>query len=76
MGRAVKLGHLPMEDEYKRLRLNGPLGHDYTIQSSTNLSPANWVPVFVTNNTASNSFIFTDAGATNRQKYYRAVLGP
>jgi hypothetical protein len=49
---------------------------NYTVQMSTNLSYTNWLTLFVTNNPATNSFILTDPNATNKQRFYRILIGP
>jgi len=59
-----------------QMRLSGVTGQNYTVQVSTNLSPTNWTLLFVTNSTTTNSFIVTDRNATNKQRFYRALVGP
>ena len=51
-----------------QMRLNGVANQNYTVQMSTNLSSGNWVSLFVTNTTASNSIIVLDPAATNKQR--------
>jgi hypothetical protein len=58
------------------LRLTGAASQNYTVQMSTNLSSTNWISLFVTNNPATNSFILTDPNATNKQGFYRILIGP
>jgi hypothetical protein len=43
---------------------------------STNLNSTNWTPLFMTNNAATNAFLVTDPNATNRQRFYRVLIGP
>ncbi|MFM2294336.1 MAG: hypothetical protein RLZZ350_749, partial [Verrucomicrobiota bacterium] len=59
-----------------QMRLAGATGQNYTIQTSTNLSSTNWISLFVTNSTLTNSFIVTDSAATNKQRSYRVLVGP
>ncbi|MGA2028516.1 MAG: carboxypeptidase regulatory-like domain-containing protein [Verrucomicrobiota bacterium] len=59
-----------------QMRLTGGSNQNYTIQVSTNLSSTNWTTLFVTNNAVTNSFIIVDPSATNKQRFYRAVVGP
>jgi len=59
-----------------QMRLTGASNQNYTVQMSTDLSPTNWIPMFVTNNTTANSFFLTDPNATNKQRFYRIVIGP
>ena len=56
--------------------LNGFSNQDYTLQMSTNLGSTNWVTLYVTNNSATNSFLLTDPNATNQQRFYRVLVGP
>ena len=58
------------------LQLVGAASQNYTVQMSTNLSSTNWISLFVTNNPATNSFILTDPNATNKQRFYRILIGP
>jgi hypothetical protein len=55
--------------------LNGAAGQTYTIQASTNLSPANWFNILTTN-AITNAFTIVDSQATNRQRFYRAIAAP
>lgn len=55
--------------------LNGTTGQSYTVQTSTNLNSTNWISLFVTNNTISNSFLIIDPNATNKQEFYRILVG-
>jgi hypothetical protein len=50
-------------------------GKTYTVQASTDLNSANWLCLLVTN-AASNSIIVVDSQATNRSRFYRALLAP
>jgi hypothetical protein len=56
--------------------LFGASNQNYTIQYSTNLGSTNWMALFVTNSATTNSFLLTDPNATNRQRFYRALIGP
>ena len=56
--------------------LSGVAGQNYTLQVSTNLNSTNWTPLFMTNNAATNAFLVTDPNATNRQRFYRVLIGP
>jgi hypothetical protein len=59
-----------------QIRLTGAPNQNYTVQMSTNLSSGLWTPLFVTNNPATNSFIVVDLNATNKQGFYRILIGP
>jgi hypothetical protein len=58
-----------------QMRLTGASNQNYTVQMSTNLSSTNWISLFITNNTTTNSFLLTDPNATNQQRYYRILIG-
>lgn len=58
------------------MQLTGASNQNYTIQMSTNLSSANWISLFVTNNTTTNSYFLADPTATNKQRFYRILIGP
>jgi len=58
-----------------QMRLTGASNQNYTVQMSTNLSSTNWISLFITNNTATNSFLLTDPNATNQQRFYRILIG-
>jgi hypothetical protein len=58
-----------------QMRLTGASNQIYTVQMSTNLSSTNWISLFITNNTTTNSFLLTDPNATNQQRYYRILIG-
>jgi hypothetical protein len=47
-------------------------GINYAIQMATNLVAASWASL-VTNSPTNGTFTFTDTGATNRSRFYRAV---
>jgi uncharacterized repeat protein (TIGR03803 family) len=53
--------------------VNGSAGQNYTIQMSTNLS--DWTSLLVTNS-SNDSFLFCDPNVTNKQCFYRVLLGP
>jgi hypothetical protein len=57
--------------------LSGSVGYNYTLLVSTDVTQPmpSWTPVLVTNLTTSPVFI-VDTQATNRQRFYRAKLGP
>ncbi len=59
-----------------QMRITGASNQSYTVQMSTNLSSTNWISLFTTNNTTTNSFIVTDPAATNKQRFYRIKVGP
>ena len=54
------------------LSLAGTPGINYAIQMTTNLVSASWTPLF-TNSPTNGTFTFTDIGATNNSRFYRAV---
>ena len=58
-----------------QMRLTGASNQIYTVQMSTNLSSTNWISLFITNNTTTNSFLLTDPNATNQQRFYRILIG-
>jgi uncharacterized repeat protein (TIGR03803 family) len=59
-----------------QMLLNGVANQNYTLQMSTNLSSTNWTVLLITNNPATNSFLLTDPNATNKQRFYRILVGP
>ncbi len=59
-----------------QMRLTGASNQNYTVQMSTNLSSTNWISLFTTNNTTTNSFLLSDPNATNKQRFYRILIGP
>src|ERR1019366_5998505 len=58
------------------MRLTGASNQNYTVQMSTDLSSTNWISMLITNNTTTNSFLLTDPNATNKQRFYRILIGP
>jgi hypothetical protein len=54
------------------LSLAGTPGINYAIQMTTNLTSPNWTAL-LTNSPTNGPFPFTDTGATNRTRFYRAV---
>jgi hypothetical protein len=54
------------------LQLTGTPGVNYAIQFSTNLAESDWTAIG-TNSPANGAFSFTDTGATNKNRFYRAV---
>jgi hypothetical protein len=59
-----------------QMRLTGAANQGYTIQMSTNLGSTNWISLFITNNATTNSFMVIDPNATNKQRFYRTLIGP
>lgn len=57
--------------------LTGAVGSNYTIRATTNITLpfSNWPPLLITNLPISPAFI-RDSHATNKQMFYRALLGP
>jgi hypothetical protein len=56
--------------------LSGATNQNYTVQVSTNLSSDDWTLLLLTNSAATNSFIVTDPNATNKERFYRILIGP
>ncbi len=56
--------------------IDGVTDQNYTVQMATNVVSTNWSTVLITNNGATNVFQVTDPNATNKQRYYRLLLGP
>jgi hypothetical protein len=54
----------------------GTAGQNYTVQMSTNLSSTNWTTLFTTNSATTNAFIVVDPNVTNKQRFYRVLVGP
>ncbi len=54
------------------LSLAGTPGINYAIQMTTNLITPGWTSI-VTNSPTNGTFVFSDTGATNRSRYYRAL---
>ena len=54
------------------LSLAGTPGINYAVQMATNLVAASWTSL-ATNSPTNGTFTFTDSGATNRSRFYRAV---
>ena len=59
-----------------QMQFAGASNQNYTMQMSTNLSSTNWISLFVTNSPTVNSFLLTDRNATNKQRFYRILIGP
>ena len=59
-----------------QMRLTGASNQNYPVQMSTNLSSTNWISLFTTNNATTNSFLLSDPNATNKQRFYRILIGP
>lgn len=58
------------------MRLSGAPRQNYTLQASTDLAATNWTSLFVTNNPDIGTFLVRDSNATNRQRFYRLLIGP
>ena len=56
--------------------LYGAPNQNYSLQMTTNLSAGGWVTLYVTNNPLTNTFPLIDSNATNRQRFYRVLVGP
>jgi len=53
-----------------RFNVSGAMGHNYAVQTSTNLTTTNWISLF----TNAAPFTFIDTNASNFiQRFYRAV---
>lgn len=65
----------PSSSQFQML-LNGVANQNYTLQMSTNLSTSNWVTLYITNDPATNTFLLADPNATNKQRFYRVLVGP
>jgi hypothetical protein len=59
-----------------QMLLNGVTNQNYTVQMSTNLSSTSWTTLYITNNPATNTFLLSDPNATNKQRFYRILVGP
>jgi hypothetical protein len=59
-----------------QIRLTGVTGQNYTVELSTDAGLSNWTTLFITNNATASSFLVTDPNATNKQRFYRALVGP
>jgi len=59
-----------------QIRLTGVTGQNYTVELSTDAGLSNWTTLFITNNATASSFLVTDPIATNKQRFYRALVGP
>ncbi|HEY5043224.1 MAG TPA: hypothetical protein VIK53_14615 [Verrucomicrobiae bacterium] len=59
-----------------QMLLIGASNQNYTLQLSTNLGSTNWASLFITNSATTNSFILSDPNATNKQRFYRVLIGP
>lgn len=57
------------------LKVSGDAGPDYTLQGSTNLTPAVWQTIF-SSNAPALPFQWTDTNTAKPQFYYRILLGP
>jgi hypothetical protein len=58
------------------LNLYGASGFNYTVQSSTNLTGANWSTLTVVTNFPGSPYLIQDFHATNATRFYRAFQGP
>jgi hypothetical protein len=43
---------------------------------TTNVNFTKWSTLIVTNSATANSFLIVDPNATNKQRFYRAIIGP
>ncbi|HEY3861301.1 MAG TPA: carboxypeptidase regulatory-like domain-containing protein [Verrucomicrobiae bacterium] len=59
-----------------QMRLVGGSNQNYTLQKSTNIGSTNWFTLYVTNNSGTNTFLVIDPNATNKQGFYRILIGP
>jgi hypothetical protein len=58
-----------------QFQFSGLAGQNYTVQVSTNLASTNWHTLLITNLLASPVFI-QDNQATNKERFYRVMVGP
>jgi hypothetical protein len=60
------------------MELNAAAGYNYTILTTTNISlpSTNWNTLLIVSNLFGNSYFIQDNQATNRQRFYRTLLGP
>jgi hypothetical protein len=58
------------------LELTGAANQNYTVQVTTNVNFTKWSTLIVTNSATANSFLIVDPNATNKQRFYRAIIGP
>jgi len=56
--------------------LMGASNQNYTVQVSTDLNSSNWTSLFVTNSPSASEFILLDPMATNKERFYRVLIGP
>jgi hypothetical protein len=70
------LGSQSWQTNRFQIRLTGAVNQNYTVQMSTNLSSTNWTSLFITNSATTNVFNLTDPNATNKQRFYRILIGP
>ncbi|MGB7768086.1 MAG: hypothetical protein WBN22_04435 [Verrucomicrobiia bacterium] len=59
-----------------QMLLNGAANQNYTVEMSTNLGSTNWITLYITNNPATNTYLLPDPNATNKQRFYRVLVGP
>lgn len=62
----------PLVGTHFPLMLAGTPGISYAIQASTNLASPDWLGL-ATNSPTNGTFTFTDPGATNTRRFYRAA---
>ena len=69
---------LPMSQASQfQMQVTAVANQNYTLQMSTDLSSGNWVSLYTTNSTTNTSFVMTDPdAATNKQRFYRVLIGP
>jgi hypothetical protein len=66
------LGGVSYTNKQFTLSLTGTPGIYYAIEMATNLIAPNWTSL-ATNSPTNGTFTFTDTGATNRSRFYRAI---
>ena len=59
-----------------QMQVSAVANQNYTLQMCTDLNSANWVSLYTTNSTTNTSFVLTDPNATNKQRFYRVLIGP
>ena len=60
-----------------QMQVSAVANQNYTLQMSTDLSSGNWVSLYTTNSTTNTTFVLTDPNAaTNKQRFYRVLIGP
>ncbi len=75
-GPAPSVGSAKKSGSQLQFLVNGAIGQNYTVQTSTNLGSSNWTSLFITNNATTNSFPVVDPNASGGQGFYRILVGP